>query len=156
MTLVLRLGSAAVSFGAIRSWTDETCRALCGPGLPPDARAAVVLAVHETVANVVEHAGRGAEVAIELSAEAAAGVLRLRVAHDGCSFARAAAAAPVFDGTRERGFGLFLTEVAVDRVEYGRADDGRACVWLEKRIGEAAAAGEKAVAGSATVDRQKG
>lgn len=135
MRRVLRLPVADPSYEAVRAWTDDVCRRLCAGRLSESGLAAIVLAVHETVRNVVEHACPDASGSIEVAAEADGEILRLSVAHEGCPFDRATAPVPVFDGTAERGFGVFLTAAAVDRVEYGRADDGRACVWMEKCLG---------------------
>lgn len=130
-TLVVR--SDLVDYLAIRAWAERACRE-CVQDAAPDAVAAVILALHETVSNVVEHAYRGSCGVIELRAEARDAALLLRVLHDGSPFDPAAVRAPSFDGTRESGFGLFLVESAVDRVEYGRTPEGRGLVRLEKRF----------------------
>jgi anti-sigma regulatory factor (Ser/Thr protein kinase) len=132
-TLVVR--SDLVSFLAVRVWAERVC---CDRlhDAAPDAVAAVVLALHEAVRNVVEHAYEGASGAIELCAEASGRTLVLSVVHDGVSFDRAAVREPSFDGTRESGFGLLLLEKVVDRVEYGRTPEGRGLVRLEKRFPE--------------------
>lgn len=137
MRRVLRLGIVGASYATLRAWADDACRQLCGRRLSEAGRMAIVLAVHETVRNVLEHACPESSGSIEVAAEADGDLLRLSVAHDGAPFDRATASAPVFDGTAERGFGVFLTEAAVDRVAYGRSDDGRACVWMEKGLGAA-------------------
>lgn len=156
MTGAMRLRSTEVSYGVVRTWIDGVCRDLCGPRLSESGRAAVVLAVHETVRNVVEHASGGHGGFIELSAKVEGDVLSLRLVHDGDGFDRASAPAPVFDGTAEGGFGLFLAESAVDRIEYGRADDGRSCVWMVKILGAAEVVGSRSAAGAPAGDERKG
>ncbi len=147
------MGVGDASYATVRAWTDDACRRLCGGRLSEGGRTAIVLAVHETVRNVLEHAGPESSGSIEVVVEADGDLLRLSVAHEGRPFDRATAPAPVFDGTADRGFGLFLTEAALDRVEYGRSDDGRACVRMEKCLG---VAGESESQAATAAEERKG
>jgi anti-sigma regulatory factor (Ser/Thr protein kinase) len=135
----LRLRSDTVSFPGLRGWAERACRG-CVPGAAEARVLAVALAVHETVRNVAEHAyAHGGPGPIDVLAEGRGGRLVLSVVHDGAPFAREALPAPAFDGTRERGFGVFLAERAVDRISFSRTPGGRQVVRLEKWL---AAAGD--------------
>lgn len=127
--------SSEVSFAAVREWAERACR-WCSRDASGEAVSAVALALHETVRNVVEHAygERGLRGPVELRARRRRGTLVVSVVHDGDGFERAAVPAPAFDGSRERGFGVFLAESAVDRVAYGRTAEGRQQIRLEKRV----------------------
>jgi phosphoserine phosphatase RsbU/P len=125
--------SDAVPTEAVREFAVQACRAAAVPA-PEEACAAVALALHETISNVAEHAYPGERGRIEIRAESEGGTVILSVIHDGAPFDRGAVKVPVFDGSCERGFGIFLAEAAMDRVSYTREADGRHCIRLARRI----------------------
>ncbi len=53
--------------------------------------------------------------------------------HGGRGFDPQAAPPPVFDGSRESGFGLYLIQQSVDDVQYFREEHGRHGVRLIKK-----------------------
>jgi sigma-B regulation protein RsbU (phosphoserine phosphatase) len=130
---LLTLESDTVSYEAVREFAAEACRATTAT-VSEESCAAVAIALHETVTNVIEHAYRGGRGRIEVRSESEGGVITLWVTHDGAPFERAAVAAPAFDGVRDGGFGLFLAEAAMDEVSYGPEESGRRCVRMVKRL----------------------
>lgn len=117
-----------------RTWAEQACRAATHGTATPRATAEVALAVHELARNVAEHAYRGQGGTLDLDARIEGGTLQLRARFGGGLPRREAVPPPVFDGSRERGFGVYLIESAMDRVEWGRCPDGRACVLMFKEL----------------------
>ena len=131
MRLTLATDARPEALAEVRDWTVSVCApAAAHPENEGDV-AAIVLAVHEAAANVVEHAYRGAGGPLRLEASWSGPTLTVRVWHRGEPIDREAVAAPVFDGSRERGLGTFLIEQAADRVAYETAGDEH-CVSIEK------------------------
>src|SRR5438045_7954338 len=93
------------------------------------------LALVEAVTNVVRHGYEGRQgQPIELIVEADAEQAGVTIYHQGCPFDPEAAdiAPPVFDGSREGGFGLYMIRQCVDEVQYLQDEDGRCVIRLLK------------------------
>jgi phosphoserine phosphatase RsbU/P len=114
-------------------------RAFCGsqaacPLADADV-AALELAVNEAASNVMKHAYRGrADQRIQLDAERFPDRIVVRLHHVGDPFDPAAVTPPVFDGSRESGFGLYLITHSVDEVSHSRDERGRNCIALVKTL----------------------
>jgi serine/threonine-protein kinase RsbW len=94
---------------------------------------ALVLAVNEAVTNIIEHAYQGqAGQPIRLEAEIFADRLIVRIYDWGEAFDPTTVKPPAFDGSREKGFGMYIIAHAVDEVHYVRDAQGRNCVSLMK------------------------
>jgi anti-sigma regulatory factor (Ser/Thr protein kinase) len=65
--------------------------------------------------------------------EADAEQVSVTLCHAGKPFDPEAAAPPVFDGSREDGFGLYLIRQSVDEVRYGQDDKGRCLIHLVQK-----------------------
>ena len=86
------------------------------------------LALTEAASNIILHSDQGQQhTSISLTIEVDDGQVRMTLQHMGKPFDPQTAAAPVFDGSRESGFGLYLIRKCVDDVQYGQDDQGR-CV----------------------------
>jgi anti-sigma B factor antagonist len=120
---------------AMREFVRDACRRVWrGDGPDDEAIGQLVLALNEAATNVIRHAyggepGRPIELAVEVDEDAA----RVSLLHAGGDFDPAAAAAPIFDGSREGGFGLYLISQTVDEVEYTRDERGRCAIRMVKR-----------------------
>ena len=103
--------------------------------IEPDEADRLVLAAHETAANVVRHALRDRprdEFVVDI--RVAANRITLAFAHSGSSFDPADAPEPTFDGSREGGLGLFLIAACVDSVTYDQDDEGRNRITLSRLL----------------------
>src|SRR5439155_287072 len=91
----------------IRTFVRSTCERAWGAGHEEIAR--LELALAEAAANVMLHAYEGeAGRPIEVLVEAGPEEVRVWLYHEGRDFDPAAVATPVFDGSRESGFGGYL------------------------------------------------
>jgi anti-sigma regulatory factor (Ser/Thr protein kinase) len=82
---------------------------------------------------VMEHAyGGRTDQQILLDAEAWADRVLFRLHHLGESFDPAAVKPPVFDGTQDGGFGVYIIAQSVDEVRYDRDERGRNRISLVK------------------------
>ena len=79
------------------------------------------LAVAEAAANVIEHACEGREdESFQVGVDIAADAIDISLRHRGRAWERQAVSAPVFDGSQESGFGLYIMEQCADEVEYSQ------------------------------------
>jgi len=95
------------------------------------------LAVTEAVANVIRHSydnehGHKFEFIIEKVPEGIEVIIR----HTGKSFDPAAIQEPVFDGSGESGFGLYIISKCVDFFDYSTDMQNRTTIRLLKKIRE--------------------
>ncbi|MCI0455969.1 MAG: ATP-binding protein [Gemmataceae bacterium] len=123
----------------VRAW----CRGVSAETTPPtadeaqkgeEALARLELALGEAAANIILHAYRGqGGRPIEVRVEAAPEQVCVWLFHEGEGFDPQSAPPPVFDGSHETGFGLYLIRQCVDEVEYCRDERGRHGVRLLKK-----------------------
>ena len=91
------------------------------------------LALQEAASNIMRHAyGGERERRIELTIEADAETIQIELLHEGEPFDASQAPPPVFDGSREGGFGCFMSNESMDKVEYLHDLQGRNGVRLSK------------------------
>ena len=123
-----------------REFVRAFCQAAPGSPLEPDSVDALELAVHEAAANIMKHAYHGRpDQIIRLDGEAFPGHVSIQLHHRGDPFEPSAAPPPVFDGSRESGFGTYIISRSVDEVRYFQDARGESCVALAQN--------HKAVAG---------
>ena len=92
------------------------------------------LAVTEAASNIMRHAYAGrSDRPIDLVAEAYDDRIVLRLHHLGQSFDPASVRPPVFDGSQEGGFGMYIIGQVVDEVRYHRDERGRHCIAMIKK-----------------------
>jgi anti-sigma regulatory factor (Ser/Thr protein kinase) len=100
-----------------------------------EALAQLEVALHEAALNIVLHAykqekGRP----IELVIDADSREICVSLYHTGPDFDPEHAPPPVFDGSKESGFGVYLIKETVDEVRYFREDrGGRSCIRMVKK-----------------------
>jgi serine/threonine-protein kinase RsbW len=97
------------------------------------------LALQEAASNIMRHAyGGERERGIELTIDADAETIQIELLHEGEPFDATKAPPPVFDGSREGGFGCYLISASVDRVEYLHNLRGKNGIrlWKHRRPGE--------------------
>lgn len=128
----IRLSSEPPSLSLLRKWVETTWDEAC-PGAPPEGRHRFVLAAHEAFRNIVEHGYRGRPGVVAIEVCRSGGALVLRLTHDGAPFDGKAAPAS-FDGSRDRGLGLYLMTSGLTRVVYRTTAEGRQQVELRKTI----------------------
>jgi anti-anti-sigma factor len=117
----------------IRAFVRCACERAWGPDASEEI-APLELALAEATANVILHAyqreaGRPIEVVVEAGPE----VVRVWLYHEGRGFDPESVAPPVFDGSRESGFGMYLIKQAVDEAAFFSDDSGRQVVRLVKK-----------------------
>jgi anti-sigma regulatory factor (Ser/Thr protein kinase) len=129
----LEIGSDLKQLRQVREFVRAFCRNLPGPPLDEDSVAALELAVDEAASNIMEHAYHGREdQSIHVEAEAFPGRVEIQLHHFGNAFDPSTAPPPLFDGSRDSGFGVYIIAKSVDEVRYSRDERGRNCIALVK------------------------
>jgi len=128
MTSALTFSATEASLARIRTWVGHMIGATVGDA---GVQARLVLAVHEIAANVVEHAYAGMTGQhLTVAIDALPARVVVRIEHGGAPFEPAALIPPAFDGTRHRGFGLWLAARACTDVSFTSAGPGRHSIVL--------------------------
>jgi anti-sigma regulatory factor (Ser/Thr protein kinase) len=118
----------------MRAFLRECCRDLWH--LPADqaAIAQIELALDEAATNIILHAYEGEKGRpVEVMIEAGEDRISVTLYHCGRDFDPECVEPPVFDGSRESGFGLYLIQESVDEVHYFHDDCGRCGICLVKK-----------------------
>jgi anti-sigma regulatory factor (Ser/Thr protein kinase) len=127
----------------MRAFVREVCQRAWGADADTSPIAQLELALAEAAGNVMLHAYGGVpDRPIELVAEANDQQIAVAIYHWGQEFDPSQAAPPVFDGSKESGFGLYLMEQCVDEVTYLRDEQGRNGIRLVKKRSQDADEGE--------------
>lgn len=120
---------------ACRAFVRKICNEIASPAVEEESTSQLELAVSEAVANVMRHAYDGRpDQPIQLSAQLFTDRIALQIRHRGISFNPDATPAPVFDGSKDGGFGLFIIAQSVDEVSYTSDEQGGNCISLVKQI----------------------
>jgi anti-sigma regulatory factor (Ser/Thr protein kinase) len=99
-----------------------------------EALAQLEVALHEAALNIVLHAYKQEKGhPIELVIDADSREICVSLYHSGPDFDPDQAPPPVFDGSKECGFGVYLIKETVDSVRYFREDRGRSCIQMIKK-----------------------
>jgi anti-sigma regulatory factor (Ser/Thr protein kinase) len=128
----VEIPAAEASLPLLRRWVEDVWKAAC-PQAAPESLHTLVLAAHEAFRNVIEHGcveGRGP---VRIEVTRTRGALMVRLIYDGIPFDGITAPAS-FDGSRDRGFGLYLMTRSLSRVSYTTIRDGRQQLELTKSI----------------------
>jgi sigma-B regulation protein RsbU (phosphoserine phosphatase) len=119
--------------GRIRDFVRSFCSDRLSPAMSEVRVSQLELAVTEVASNIMRHAYRGrTDQLVQISVEAFADRVWLRLSHTGETFDPKAVGPPAFDGSREGGFGVYIVAHSVDEVRHGRDDRGRNCISLMK------------------------
>ncbi|MBC8139343.1 MAG: SpoIIE family protein phosphatase [Fibrella sp.] len=110
----------------VRSATETACRELCGEYLDEETIDQIIIAVNEAAANIIEHSLlRNANSRFQWEADFLNTSLRFRLRDTGRRFSPDCVPPPVFDGSEDGGFGLFIISAVFDSVVYDRDPLGR-------------------------------
>jgi phosphoserine phosphatase RsbU/P len=120
--------------GDMRAFIRDACRKAWGAHASKEAIDLLELAIGEAATNVILHAyerqgGQPIELIVEVDDEG----VSVWIYHCGRNFDPCLAPPPIFDGTKESGFGLYLIQQAVDEVQYFHDERGRCGVRLFKK-----------------------
>jgi len=119
---------------AARNWVANSINAHQPPLLAEDDTQALLLAFNEALVNVMMHACQGDEnYRIQMVFAAYSDRVAVTLYDTGITFDVSDVDDPVFDGTKDNGFGLFIIEQCVDEIERGTDDFGRNRLRLIKR-----------------------
>lgn len=117
----------------IRQWVNDLWMRWAPRGHDESSLYQLVLAVNEVASNVMRHAYRGdAQQRIRMRAWVHQNRFAIELAHTGEPFDPQAKPSPVFDGTRDGGFGVFIIENSVDEIVYSRNDGDWHTIRIEK------------------------
>jgi anti-sigma regulatory factor (Ser/Thr protein kinase) len=116
----------------MRAFLREVCReSRQGEPADLDLILRLELALTEAASNVILHSCQDQQhKSITLTVEVDDDQVSMTLRHTGKPFDPQTAAAPVFDGSQESGFGLYLIRKCVDEVRYGQDDEGRCVMRL--------------------------
>jgi anti-sigma regulatory factor (Ser/Thr protein kinase) len=121
----------------LRQFISGFCRSVTPFPLDDDAAQLTVLATNEAVTNIIKHAYQDASgQCIQVAAEAYPDRIELTLTDWGRRFNSTDVAEPAFDGTRDNGFGLYIMDQCMDRIEYLHDELGRNCLRLTKNISQ--------------------
>jgi anti-sigma regulatory factor (Ser/Thr protein kinase) len=123
---------AQTSLSFLRRWIEDVWKAAC-PVAPPESLHTFVLAVHEAFRNVIEHGYEEPRGLVRVEVSRTEGALMVRLIYDGIPFDGITAPAS-FDGSRDRGFGLYLMTRSLSRVTHTTLREGRQQLELTKSI----------------------
>ena len=129
----IEISSDLKELARARAFVREVCTGLAPPP-PEETIDQLELAMTEAASNVMRHAyGGRTDRSIQLVAEAFDDRIVLRLHHLGQSFDPATVRPPVFDGSQEGGFGMYIISQSVDEVRYHRDERGRHCISMIKK-----------------------
>jgi sigma-B regulation protein RsbU (phosphoserine phosphatase) len=128
------VSSAAAELTRLRAFVHTFCQELPVRVLDEEGLSQLELAVTEAASNIMRHAYHGrTDQRIQLTADAFADHVCLRLWHRGTAFDPATVQPPVFDGSRDGGFGVYIIAHCVDEVRYSHDERGENCICLVKK-----------------------
>ena len=128
------VSSAAAELTRLRAFVHTFCQELPVRVLDEEGLSQLELAVTEAASNIMRHAYHGrTDQRIQLTADAFADYVCLRLWHRGTAFDPALVQPPVFDGSRDGGFGVYIIAHCVDEVRYIHDERGENCIYLMKK-----------------------
>ncbi len=117
----------------VRRFVNSLCKEEVVPAIDDESIWQLETAVHETAANIIKHAYQGeTEQLIRIGIDVFLGRIVIKLSHHGTSFDPESAPLPSLDGSQSSGYGLFMTNNAVDEVTYCQGEDGLRCICLVK------------------------
>jgi len=126
--------SAITELAPIRAFMRAFCLELPGCRLDEEGLYQLELAVTEAASNIMRHAYHGrTDQHIQVVADAFADRIVVRLWHRGTAFDPKTVKPPVFDGSREGGFGVYIMTHCVDEVRYVQDEAGEQCICLVKK-----------------------
>jgi phosphoserine phosphatase RsbU/P len=130
----LEIASDLKELATARTFVREVCSRIHDPAPDEETVQQLELAVTEAASNVMRHAYSGrTDRRIQIDVEAFPDRIVVRLHHLGQSFDPDAVRPPVFDGSQEGGFGMYIISQSVDDVRYHRDERGRNCISMTKK-----------------------
>lgn len=128
----LSIASELKNIREVRAFVTRFTDGLAG-AMDEDQMASIELAAVEVVTNIIKHAyGHRPGMHIEITARAFDDYLEFDFRDQGTDFDPADVPVPVFDGSKENGFGCFIIEQTMDEVNYYRDEThGSNCTRLK-------------------------
>ena len=119
----------------VRAFTRKFCAGVKNYPLDAKRISMIELAVTEVTVNIIKHAyqSRTGET-IQINAKVLDDEIEIRFYDQGEQFEPESVPQPVFDGSREDGFGLHIIAHTVDKVLYSRDEQGRNCACLKIKL----------------------
>ncbi len=115
----------------IRDFVGATCRALPPDQINEARRASIDLAATEVATNIIRHAHRSRpEQQISIRSAITSRRMEFFFFDHGDAFNPDQVAQPIFDGSTDGGFGVFIIRQIADEVEFSRDPAGRNCTRL--------------------------
>jgi sigma-B regulation protein RsbU (phosphoserine phosphatase) len=119
----------------VRAFIRSVCEDTLQPALDEEHTSHIELAVNEAASNIMQHAYHDqADQRIDVSVCVFDHHIIIRLTHWGDRFTSACVATPAFDGSQDRGFGLFLLAQFMDDVQYTSEPSGVNVVHLVKHL----------------------
>jgi serine/threonine-protein kinase RsbW len=139
---LLTIPSHPAKLTEIHRWLVEPAQRA---NLSPEDIADVQMAVIEACANIIEHAYGGRfDQPIALAAQASDGELKLTIRDGGEPFDFDSYQNPSFDNVGECGYGIYLMQRTMDKVEFDRSITGETILTMVKQRAAATAPVAKA------------
>jgi sigma-B regulation protein RsbU (phosphoserine phosphatase) len=121
--------------GKVRSFIHEFCAQTDDFVLDDNRRDLFKLAATEVTANIIKHSYKGhAGQPIQVKAKMTLDEVVIEFFDWGEGFDPKSVAAPVFNGSRDNGFGIHIIAHTVDEVIYSRQDQGKNCACLKIKL----------------------
>lgn len=126
--------SRALELAPMRAFVRTFCQESAPGVLDNESIGQLELAVTEAASNIMRHAYHGrTDQPIQMMADAFPDRIVIRLWHRGAAFDPKAIPPPVFDGSRDGGFGVYIMTHSVDEVRYTQDEEGEKCTCLVKR-----------------------
>jgi serine/threonine-protein kinase RsbW len=131
----LDLTSSLTQLGKVRRFVREACEHRAAAALNDETVWQLELAVNEAAANVIKHAYGGRQDEwFGAAAEIRENEIAFTVKHRGKALDDRPLEDPAFDGSRDNGFGLFIIENYMDRIERFEDAAGNKCTRMVKKL----------------------
>jgi phosphoserine phosphatase RsbU/P len=131
----LNIMSDLKELGKVRSFIREFCAGIDVSVLDSKRLGLIELAVTEVMANIIKHSYKErAGKPIQVNAKMSPDEVVFEFFDWGQGFDPESVPPPVFDGSRDDGFGLHIIAHTVDEVIYSREDQGKNCACLKIKL----------------------
>ena len=125
---------------SIRDFVRMFCQSVSTAGIPDDTYASIELAVQEAATNIIRHGYGGMrDLPLTVIAELIDDSIRVTLEHRGSHFELNQVPPPVFDGSQEGGFGLFIIRELMDEVRVETGNGNGVCMYVLTRYLEPSA-----------------
>lgn len=128
----LEINSDLKELKNVRAFVRKFCASVPDFLLDSKRISLLELAVTEVTSNIIKHGyNKRSDNKIQLKAKASKEKIALLFYDWGKEFDSKSVTPPIFDGSQDGGFGLYIIAHTVDEVEYSRDDNGKNCTCLK-------------------------